>query len=159
MHRDAGTETDHPPRDADELAARIEMLTALNDATYQESADAVWEAALVAFRYAAAKVGATTFQESWSALRFYSEAMHVHGPFIVVKLQDALQPGRDLHAAVASFIEEQRPWLVARAAELLDEQRDGCAGPAHPDTVAHWEALAGRTPPSTDQPTAREMPA
>jgi hypothetical protein len=141
----ASVDADELPRTPAELADQIEALTALDYATggdtYQQSADAIWEATLVTFKYVAAKVGATTFQESWSALRFYSEARHILGPFMVVKIEDALYPERNLPATVASFVEEHRPWLAGRATEMLNEQREGLASPAHTDAIAHWQWL------------------
>jgi hypothetical protein len=129
------------PENAAELADYIESLTVFSEGGeggYQQSADAMWKAALAAFNYTARRVGATGFQGSWAALRFYGEAMHVDGPFMVVQLHDALYPQYDIPARVQGFIDESRDWLRGEAVKKLAGDRDHAA----PQVVAHWQELA-----------------
>jgi hypothetical protein len=132
--------TDRPENSA-QLADLIESLTVFDHdgsgGGYEKSAEAMWRAALAAFDYTARRVGATGFQASWSALKFYAEAMNVDGPFMVVKLEDALYPQYDLEGRVRDFIREQRPWLAEQAAQKLA----GDSGHAVDSVRAHWQAL------------------
>jgi hypothetical protein len=147
------------PENAAQLADLIESLTVFDYADggegYEKAAEAMWRAALAAFDYTARRVGATGFQASWSALRFYGEAMAVDGPFTVVQVRDALYPQYDLPGRLQQFLDEQRPWLAEQARLKLaeDQQRqhetytdsDGVEQPvltASPAVVAHWRALA-----------------
>lgn len=136
-------EVNEKPQNAAELADLIESLTVFDYVDggegYEKSADAMWRAALAAFNYVADKVGATGFQASWSALRFYGEAMHVKGPFMVTKIEDALYPQYDLVRRVTDYIDEQADWLKEQAVERLQ----GDLSHVHPDVLAHWRALAG----------------
>lgn len=146
------------PENAAQLADLIESLTVFDYVDggegYEKSADAIWEAALAAFNYVARKVGATGFQASWAALKFYSEAMRVDGPFMVVKVEDALYPQYDVPGRVARFVEEQGPWLAEQAAEKLaefearptvtytdDDGNERTHETVHPNVVAHWRRL------------------
>ena len=143
------------PETAAQLADLIESLTVFDYADggegYEKSADAMWEAALAAFNYVSRRVGATAFQASWAALKFYGEAMHVRGPFMVIKVEDALYPQYDLPGRLAEFIHEQRPWLAEQAAAKLAENEDNAWVV---DAVReHWRLLAGPTP--TPTPDAR----
>jgi hypothetical protein len=138
------TEVTQQPANSAELADLIESLTVFDwvDGAdgYEKSADAMWQAALAAFEYVARKVGATGFQASWSALRFYGEAMNVRGPFMVVKIEDALYPQYDLPGRLAAYIEENRGWLREQAVEkLAGIERDSLV---HPNVEAHWRRLA-----------------
>ena len=136
------TEVTARPENSAELADLIESLTVFDYVEggegYGKSADAMWQAALAAFNYVARRVGATGFQASWSALKFYGEAMHVKGPFMVLKIEDALYPQYDLPRRVTEFIEEQRPWLREQAQAKLAEPHDH----AVESVVAHWRKLA-----------------
>lgn len=130
------------PENAAQLADMIESLTVFDYADdgdgYQKSADALWKAAQAAFDYAAHRVGATGFQASWSALRFYGEVMMIKGPFIILKAEDALFPQYDLPQRVEKFLAENRGWLRERAIEKLEGNLDFVA-----DRVAdHWRQLA-----------------
>lgn len=147
------------PENATQLAHLIESLTVFECAAdgegYSKSAEAIWQAAVAAFDYVSRRVGATDFQASWAALKFYGEAMRVDGPFIILKVEDALYPHHDLPRRVQRFIDEQRPWLRQQAAERLngyevdpihissDEEGVERSSPtAHPSVVAHWRKLA-----------------
>jgi hypothetical protein len=135
--------TDRPENVA-QLADLIESLTVFDYAEggegYEKSADAMWQAALAAFEYVARRVGATGFQASWSALRFYGEAMNVDGPFMVLKVEDALYPQYDLPGRVRTFLAEQKPWLAEQATKKLHESE---GSPYVADAVReHWLRLA-----------------
>lgn len=121
---------------------------------YSASADALWKAAAAAFNAVASIVGATGFQASWAALRFYGDVMHIESPFMVLKLEDAVFPQYDLPAKVTAWLDEHRSWLAEEAKKHLDEYEanpvlsytddDGVehAMPsAHPGVVAHWRNL------------------
>lgn len=121
---------------------------------YRRSADAMWKAALAAFNWAASEVGASGFQASWAALRFYGEAMHVTGPFMILKAEDAIYPQYDLPRQVNEWLDEQRGWLAEEAKKHLDNyeaeptytttNEDGTTETvlaAHPRVVAHWRKL------------------
>lgn len=112
------TEVAREPTTPAELADVINSFVALAD-DYDSVADAMWRAALAAFDYAARGVGATGFQASWAALRFYREAERIDGPFLVVRLHDALFPQQDLPGRLAGFIEENRDWLREQATKKL----------------------------------------
>jgi len=129
---------DTAPQTAEELAAQIQALVD-TDHDYSSSADALWKAALLAFNYAANKVGATGFQAGYSALKFYGEALHIDGPFGVVLAEHALYPQYDEVAKVRGWVEnEWRPWLIEEAKKKLAEDH----GHASLRVVAHWRALA-----------------
>lgn len=161
------TEVTRRPENSAQLADLIESLTVFDYVDggegCEKSADAMWEAAVAAFDYVARKVGATGFQASWAALRFYGEAMHLDGPFMVVQVKDALFPQYDVLGSVARFLEEQRPWLaeqaVAKLAEFearptttytddegVERQRDT----VHPNVVAHRRLLAASADGGTE---------
>lgn len=153
----SSTET---PATATELANRIYDLTAVNwedtGDGYNQSAGAMWKAALMAFNYVAREVGATGFQASWAALRFYGEAMSVDGPFTIMQVHDALYPQYDLPGRLQRFLDEQAGWLAEQAAEKLaeyeakptltytdDDGNEITAPTVHPHVVEHWRRLAG----------------
>jgi hypothetical protein len=123
------------------LAALVNFEHDGGEGGYEASADAMWKAALMAFNYVASQVGASGFQASWAALKFYGEAMGIKGPFGVYKLEDALYPQYDLVGRLSTFIDDQREWLRDEAKKRLDEHPDGPTFVA--DRVwAHWQKLA-----------------
>lgn len=136
--------TDRPENSA-QLADLIESITVFDhdggEDGYQQSADAMWKAALAAFEYVARRVGATGFQASWSALRFYGEAMSIDGPFMVVQAHDALYPQYDLQDRLSQWLVELRPWLAEQAAAKL-ERHEATGGIAVDSVVDHWRKLA-----------------
>lgn len=138
------TEVTNRPENSAELADLIESLTVFDYVEggegYEKSADAMWQAAVAAFNYVARRVGATGFQASWAALRFYSEAMGVDGPFMVVRFEDALYPQYDVVGRVRDSLAEQRDWLRDEAVKKLAAmEKDSIV---HPDVEAHWRKLA-----------------
>ena len=105
---------------------------------YEQSANALWKAALAAFEYVAAKAGVSGFQASWAALHFYGKAMGIDGPFGVVRAHDALYPQYDVPAKVQGWLDEDwAEWLRDQAREML-KYHDGAAT----EVRAHWERLA-----------------
>lgn len=123
---------------------------------YEASADAMWKAALAAFNLVSREVGATGFQASWAALKFYGEAMHVDCPFMVVRVEDALFPQYDIPGKVQGFIDESETWLREQAAEKLaafeadpvhhwtdDDGVEHDTPTAHPRVVEHWRRILG----------------
>lgn len=138
----AEVESKAPAQRLDDLMTEISNLVDIEHggaAGYEASADAMWKAALAVFNFAASEVGATGFQASWAALRFYGEAMSIKGPFLVMKLEDALFPQYDLPGRLAAYLKEHREWLRQQAKEKLA----GDLSYVHPDVLAHWQKLAG----------------
>jgi len=146
------------PQNSTELADLIHSLTVFDYVEggdgYEKSADAMWKTALAAFNYTARIVGATGFQASWAALRFYGEAMGVKGPFMVLQLDDALFPQYDLPGRVADFIQGNRDWLRDEATKRLakyeaeptitytnDDGEEVTRPTAAARVVAHWRKL------------------
>lgn len=108
---------------------------------YEQSANALWQAALAAFNYVAREAGVSGFQASWAALTFYGKALHIEGPFGVVRGEEALYPQYDLPAKVESWIEEDwADWLKEEAQKRLDDEI--YAVHAAPAVREHWEKLA-----------------
>jgi hypothetical protein len=143
------TRPDPTPKTLEELTDLIRRCTERTG--YEDSADAMWEAALAAFNYVASEVGATGFQASFSALRLYGEIMHVKGPFVVIKAEDALFPQYDLQSRLEEFLEKAKPWIVEQANAKLDEiESDPNPEEARRFVAArvleHWRTLTGRTP-------------
>lgn len=104
---------------------------------YSSSAEAVVDATVAAFNYAADKLRLTGFQAGWAALTAYCKVMGNDCPVIVFKADDLLYPQYDLPARLAKWIEECGPWLAEQAAERLTDP-----GHAVPWVVAHWRTLA-----------------
>lgn len=137
-----------------ELRAAIEFDYIADGVGYNRSAEALWKAALLAFNWVAGELGVTGFQASWAALHFYGQAMNIEGPFMIVKVEDALYPQYDLPKRLNDFIAEQRGWLAEEAAKKLadyeaeptysytDDDGTEHSGPSvHPNVVAHWRSL------------------
>jgi hypothetical protein len=127
------------PKTIEDLVVEIEALVAFGHNDYNEAADALWKAALLAFNYAAHQVGATGFQAGFAALKFYGEALHIDGPFGIVKAENALYPQYDEVAKVRDWVETGwRPWLIEQATA----KAAGDNTFASPRVLAHWRALA-----------------
>ena len=147
------------PRTLTELSDYIQSLVAFEEdggSGYEKSADAMWKAAAAAFNLVAREVGATGFQASWAALKFYGEVMHVECPFMIVRLEDALFPQYDIPGRVRGWMDESGEWVREKAAEKLaayeadpvhdwtdDEGVEHHTPTASPHVVEHWRALAG----------------
>jgi hypothetical protein len=133
------------PKTAEELATQIQTLVDSGHNGYNESADALWKAALLAFNYAAHEMGVTGFQAEFAALHFYGEALSIRGPFGIVMADHALYPQYDEVAKVAGWIERDwRPWLVEQATAKLAESTEHVS----PQVLARWRALAAEQVPS-----------
>lgn len=141
------------PKTADELLAAInDVLATVSDSDaaigdardgYSKSAEAMWMVGYIAHEYAAAAVGATSFQHGFSRLMLLSMLAGGEGPYMVLDGQNALYPQYDLPGQVRDWMESDsfRAWAAQEARELL-AQRQG----AHPNVVAHWEQLAAYVP-------------
>jgi hypothetical protein len=95
--------------------------------------------AVAAFNYVAHELGVTGFQSSCADLDILRRTRRIEGPFMLLKLNDALYPQYSLREKLDEFIAECRPWLKERAAELLAKSDKGAV---HPNVWAHWEWLA-----------------
>lgn len=147
------------PEELGQLIHQLTQITEGGGVGYEQSADALWKAAAIAFNYVAARCGVTGFQASWAALTFYGHEMRIDGPFGVVKAQDALYPQYDVAGKSAKWLEEWSDWLKAEALKLLQENADRAPRPGaeeyttvHPNVWAHWRRLAG-IPEGAEVPT------
>lgn len=133
------------PESLDHLYAEIATLTTFDHdggaGGYEASADAMWKAAAMTFNYVASKVGATGFQASWAALRFYGEVMGIDSPFTVVRIEDALYPQYDVIGRVQGYLDDQRDWLREQAVKKIAEHAEDDSL-VHPNVMAHWRKLA-----------------
>lgn len=106
---------------------------------YEKSADAMWKAALAAFRYVAREVGASGFQAGWATMQFFRKANFIDGPFGFVKAEDALYPQYDLPEKVRGWVEEEwADWIKEKAEKNLAEDR---AVPAVAAVIEHWRKI------------------
>lgn len=133
-----------------EIDAQIE---AAND--YNTTAEAVRDAAVKAFEYAARRCGLTGFQAGWAALSFYGQVMHFDGPFTVFRGEDLLYPQYDLRARLREWIDsdEMRSWLADEADKLLADGSRHAA--AH--VAAHWRRLSADRPRNVDTDAKAEV--
>lgn len=146
------------PKNITELAELIESLAKFEHdggaGGYEASADAMWKAAAATFHYVAREVGATGYQASWAALKFHAEVMHIDGPFMIMRAEDALFPQYDLPGRVDKFLAENQRWLAEQAKEKLEKwqaspttdwtDEDGIehsTPSAAPAVVEHWRRL------------------
>ena len=122
-----------------EIDAQIEQAD-----SYDTTAEAVKDAAVKAFNYAASECGLTGFQAGWAALSFYGEVMGIKGGYIVLKAEDLLYPQYDLQRRLAEWMssDEMRTWLADEAQKNLDS-RHGAVG----SVVQHWVNLVANRPP------------
>lgn len=155
-----------PPKDLDGLrdaiAAAIERVTAAtpkeeitleNADTFSDSytacIEAMRDASVLAFNYVADQLGVTGFQASVAALQAYGTVMHIDGPFMMQRLEDALYPQYDLPGRVLQWMdsEDSQRWLVEQATLRLSGDTEHVA----PGVLAHWEDIkAGRWPLQVD---------
>ncbi len=154
------------PESLDHLYAEIaDLIAAVGDSErtlgietdgYGKCVEAMWRAGYLATEYVAGQLGVTGFQHSVAMLHLYGRAMHIDGPFMMLKVQDALYPQYDLPGRLQEFLDEQREWLAAQARERLaeydakpthtwtdDEGVERTTPTAHPRVVEHWRRLAG----------------
>jgi hypothetical protein len=97
-------------------------------------------AATATFNYVAKKLGVTGFQASCADLDIVRRSRMIDGPFMILKIEDALYPQYDLHGKLDELLcgADTRKWLREKAAEKLAES----GGNAHPSVIAHWQRLA-----------------
>jgi len=98
-------------------------------------------AAVATYNYIANVKGVTGFQASCAYLDIIRRTRRIEGPFMILKLNDALYPQYDIPARVVEFLDGGRTWLKTEATKLLKNKND-----AHPDVIAHWEKLAAYEP-------------
>lgn len=128
---------------ADQIARMIEDVTdpevayGPNRDGYGKCVEAMWRAAYLAMGVVARELGVTGFQHSMACGEAYRHLAGIDGPFIVLRLEDALYPQNDLHGRLAEALDDSRAWLARKATELLVEHPD-----AHRDVLAHWRKLA-----------------
>jgi hypothetical protein len=127
-------------------------------------------AAVAAMQYVARELGVSGFQGSCAefdvlsrkgaelpllgqihpAFDFFRRSRRINGPFMVVRIEDALYPQTGPLAKVREALAEEdtRAWLRAEALKLLAAatRPDGTVD-AHPAVVAHWRDLAGLPDP------------
>lgn len=133
----------------DELIAGVEDPEVAyngNRDSYSKCIEAMWQAGYLATEYVAKKLGVTGMQGSLAMLMLYGASMHINGPFIVLKAEDALYPQYDLHARLTDFLDDAGPWLAEQARECLNTRSDH----AVPAVRAHWQALIDNTPEETE---------
>lgn len=107
---------------------------------YEQSADALWKAALAAFNLVARRAGVTGFQAGWATMMFFREANLIKGPFGFVKAEDALYPQYNLPEKVRTWLEEDwADWIREEAQKHLEDDRDL---PVNEAVLAHWHKLA-----------------
>jgi len=96
-------------------------------------------AAAATFNYMASQLGVSGFQASCADLDFLRRTRLMRGPFIILKLEDALYPQYDLSGELEEFLhsEDNQKWLHDEAAKLLDHAQGG-----HPNVISHWKRLA-----------------
>ena len=104
---------------------------------YGKCVEAMWRAAYLAMSVVARELGVTGFQHSVACGEAYRNLAGIDGPFLVLRIEDALYPQNDILGRLAEALDDSAQWLAKRAAELLAEHRN-----AHPDVRAHWQKLA-----------------
>lgn len=122
------------PKDIHELINYIQKLELEND-DYGKAVYAVSMAATATFNYMASKCGITGFQASYADLDIVRRVRLLNGPFMLIKLEDALYPQYPiLEDKVKEFrlSENSQKWLKEQAILNLKETPN-----AHPDVIAH----------------------
>jgi hypothetical protein len=115
------------------------ILTESHD--YNTSAEAITDASVAVYNFVASELGCTGFQASWARLKFMQRAAGIEGPFMLVKLEDAVYPQYDLPGRVQEFINENKEWLRERALERIEDAEKNPEWPPHPEVLAHWQKL------------------
>lgn len=127
------------PKSLEELHTIISDLTE-RPHDYGTCVYAMSIAAVAAMNYVSHKLGTTGFQSSCADLDILRRARLLKGPFMIVKLEDALYPQLDLGSKVQEFIDKSADWLREEAKKKLEE-----TGEASVEVMAHWMRLAGET--------------
>lgn len=105
---------------------------------YGKCVEVMWRAAYLAMEVVSRELGVTGFQHSIACGEAYRNLAGIDGPFMVLRIEDALYPQYDLHARLAEALDDSRPWLAKEAAKNLA----GDLAHVHPEVVAHWHILA-----------------
>lgn len=111
---------------------------------YVACIEAMRDAAVMAFNYVAAELGVTGFQASVAALQAYGMEMGIDGPFMFLRLEDALYPQYDVIGKVNEWVgsESSRTWLREQAQKKLSiSNRDQVASAVW----ERWQTLAQDT--------------
>lgn len=130
------------PKSRQELDNIIDnIISAEHD--YNTSAEAATDAAVAAFNYVSSELGLTGFQAGWAGMQFIKRTKAIEGPFMIIKIEDALYPQYDIKQRVQDYLEECKPWLKEQAQKKLDELDLN-------DTISlmvweHWEKLANES--------------
>jgi hypothetical protein len=143
------------PADLDEMTLEERVADPLLSAGYEQSADALWKAALAAFNYVAYIQGVTGFQASWAELQFLARSRGIKGPFAILDSAQMLYPQYDLPAKVEQWFEEWRPWLAEEARRKIaeEEEKNPQGFGVHPNVWAHWQMLAAYQPEAVEEST------
>lgn len=107
---------------------------------YNTSAEAVVEAAVLAFNIMASSMGLTGFQGGWAALTAYCEEMSLTCPVMMLKAEDLLYPQYNVPGRVQEWIDESREWCAEQAQAKLDAAKDDSL--VHPAVRKRWMDLA-----------------
>lgn len=105
---------------------------------YGKCVEVMWRAAYLAMETVARELGVTGFQHSIACGEAYRHLARIDGPFMVLRIEDALYPQKNLHARLQEALDDSRKWLAEKAREYLV----GDLSHVHPDVVAHWHILA-----------------
>lgn len=126
------------PKTIGELSDCIQALVK-QDHDYGTCVYAMSLAATAAFNYVASQLGVTGFQASCADLDIVRRTRSINGPFMLIDGNKMLYPQYDLHAILSKAMDGWTEWAAKEAKKKLAE-----ASHAHPDVVAHWEALAAK---------------
>lgn len=132
------------PEDMAELTAYIQSLID-QEHDYGTCVYAMSMAAVAAFSYVAAKLGATGFQASCADLDVVRRTRHLKGPFILLTAEKALFPQYDLRRDLNEALSEWKPWLKEQAADNLRKARTDPESLVHPNVLEHWERIVSTT--------------
>lgn len=132
--------TVNTPQTIEELATQITGLVE-REHDYGTCVYAMSMAAVAAYQYVASKLDVTGFQASCADLDFIRRVRCIEGPFILLKMGDALYPQYDLPGKLREWLDkdESREWMKEQSKKLIA----GADGLVHPNVMAHWVKLAG----------------
>lgn len=117
-----------------------EMTDEEKEHAYNESAESLWKAAVLAFNYAANKAGASGFQAGYAALKIYGEIMRIDAPYAIITGDDLLYPQYDIRSKVEGYIRDWTDdWAKEEAKKKLKTSNPKSVAPR---VWEHWEKLA-----------------
>lgn len=124
------------PKTIEQLQSYISSLVD-REHDYGTSAYAMSLAATAAFKFVASKLGCTGFQASCADMDFLRRSRMIKGPFMIVRMEDALFPQCDPVEKLRKALDESADWFQKEArAKLADVKEE------HPDVIRHWVKLA-----------------